>query len=349
MTQDIHLTQLANSGGWASKYSQKDLAQVLRQISNEFDENLIVSNSSFDDASVYKLNEDIALVTSVDFFPPIVDDPYDYGQISAANAFSDIYAMGATPISALNIVGFPNDLSEDILVEILRGGNDKAKEAGIVISGGHTIKDKEPKYGLSVTGIIKPGEEITNSNSKVKDDIILTKPIGTGIITAAHINKTVSESTLHSAIDSMKKLNKDASLIMKDIGVNGCTDITGFGLLGHLYNLCKSSNVTANIDFKSVPFFDGVFDLLKKNDFPGGSKSNFEFLNDFVKWDNIVDEKKKLLLCDAQTSGGLLITLPKSKSKDLINSLNNSGIKNAAIIGEVSKLRNDSRYISVKG
>lgn len=257
--------------------------------------------------------------------------------------------MGATPISALNIVGFPNDLSEDILVEILRGGNDKAKEAGIVISGGHTIKDKEPKYGLSVTGIIKPGEEITNSNSKVKDDIILTKPIGTGIITAAHINKTVSESTLHSAIDSMKKLNKDASLIMKDIGVNGCTDITGFGLLGHLYNLCKSSNVTANIDFKSVPFFDGVFDLLKKNDFPGGSKSNFEFLNDFVKWNNIIDNKNKLLLCDAQTSGGLLITLPKSKSKDLIDRLNSSGINNAAIIGEVSKLSNDSKYISVEG
>ena len=308
-----------------------------------------MGNSSFDDASVYKLNDDIALVTSVDFFPPIVDDPYDYGQIAAANSFSDIYAMGATPISALNIVGFPNDLSEDILVEILRGGNDKAKEAGIVISGGHTIKDKEPKYGLSVTGIIKPGDEITNANSKVKDDIILTKPIGTGIISAAHINKSVNESILHSAIDSMKKLNKDASSIMRVIGVNACTDITGFGLLGHLYNLCKSSKVTANIDFKSVPVLDGVFDLVNTNDFPGGSKSNFEFLNDFVKWDNIVDEKNKLLLCDAQTSGGLLITLPKSKSKDLINSLNNAGIKNAEIIGEVSKLRNDSKYISVKG
>lgn len=349
MTQDIHLTQLANSGGWASKYSQKDLVQVLQQINNEFDENLIVSNSSFDDASVYKLNDDIALVTTIDFFPPIVDDPYNYGQIAAANAFSDIYAMGATPISALNIVGFPNDISENILVEILRGGSDKAKEAGVVISGGHTIKDKEPKYGLSVTGIIKPGEEITNSNAKINDDIILTKPIGTGIITAAHINKSVNQPILNSAIDSMKKLNKDASSIMKTVGVNACTDITGFGLLGHLYNLCKSSNVAANINFNSVPFLNGVFDLVKTNSFPGGSKSNFEFLNDFVKWGNIIDDHGKLLLCDAQTSGGLLITLDKSRSQELINKLNSLGIHNAVIIGEVSTLTNDSKYISVEG
>jgi len=323
--------------------------QVLRQIKNEFDENLLVGNSSFDDASIYKLSDDIAIVTSVDFFPPIVDDPYNYGQIAAANSFSDIYAMGATPITALNIVGFPNDLSKNILVEILRGGNDKAKEAGIVISGGHTIKDKEPKYGLSVTGIIKPGDQITNSNSKIKDDIILTKPIGTGIITSANMNNSIDQSILSSAIDSMKKLNKDASIIMKHIGVNACTDITGFGLLGHLYNLCKSSKVSAEINFKSVPVLDGVFDLIPSNDFPGGSHTNFEFLNNFVKWDNKMNDENKLLLCDAQTSGGLMITLPKSKSKDLINSLNSSGISQAAIIGEITDLRNDGKSISIKG
>ena len=323
--------------------------QVLRQIKNEFDENLLVGNSSFDDASIYKLNDDIAIVTSVDFFPPIVDDPYNYGQIAAANSFSDIYAMGATPITALNIVGFPNDLSKNILVEILRGGNDKAKEAGIVISGGHTIKDKEPKYGLSVTGIIKPGDQITNSNSKIKDDIILTKPIGTGIITSANMNNSIDQFIVSSAIDSMKKLNKDASIIMKNIGVNACTDITGFGLLGHLYNLCKSSKVSAEINFKTVPVLDGVFDLIPSNNFPGGSYTNLEFLNNFVKWDNKINEENKLLLCDAQTSGGLMITLPKSKSKDLINSLNSSGISQAAIIGEITDLRNDGKSISIKG
>ena len=309
--------------------------------------NLLVGTKTSDDAAVYKLSEDLAVVLTVDFFPPIVDDPFIFGQIAAANSLSDIYAMGAKPIAALNVVGFPSDLDMSILGEILKGGASKALEAGIVIAGGHSVVDAEPKYGLSVTGIVKPGSQTANSTSKPGDLLLLTKPIGTGIITTAGKQKKVRPEVLENAVTIMAALNKSASESMISVGVNACSDVTGFGLLGHLREMMEGSSLGARIYKSKVPVIEGTMDLLKQGIVPGGTMRNLDSLKSTVCWDKEISENDKILLSDAQTSGGLLISVNPNKADKLQQSLSETGTLSNQIIGEVYTLSETGPTIHV--
>ena len=297
-----------------------------------------MGSATGDDAAVYKMSESQALVVTVDFFPPIVDDPWFYGAISAANSISDIYAMGGKPFLALNIACFPSDLPIEILSEIQKGGQEKAAEAGVIIVGGHTINDEEPKYGMAVIGRLEPGKEVTKSGSKVGDKLILTKPIGTGLITTGGKQNVVNKLTMDKALESMSLLNKDASEAMMDVGVNSCTDITGFGLLGHMKDMMTSSGVTANIYSSKVPILDGSLELAKSNIFPDGTNRNIDYVADLVSWDPSLEDHMKLILCDPQTSGGLLISVDESKLELLIGQLGKSGNNISSVIGDVVDL-----------
>jgi selenide,water dikinase len=309
--------------------------------------NLLVGTKTSDDAAVYKLSEDLAVVLTVDFFPPIVDDPFIFGQIAAANSLSDIYAMGAKPIAALNVVGFPSDLDMSILGEILKGGASKALEAGIVIAGGHSVVDAEPKYGLSVTGIVHPGSQTANSTSKPGDLLLLTKPIGTGIITTAGKQKKVRPEVLENAVTIMAALNKSASESMISVGVNACSDVTGFGLLGHLREMMEGSSLGALIYKSKVPVIEGTMDLLKQGIVPGGTMRNLDSLKSTVCWDKEISENDKILLSDAQTSGGLLISVNPNKADKLQQSLSETGTLSNQIIGEVYTLSETGPTIHV--
>ena len=308
---------------------------MLRQLPKVSDPNLLVGISTGDDAAVYKLNDGLAIIQTVDFFPPIVDDPFTYGEIAVANSLSDVYAMGGKPLLGLNIVGFPVDLSKDILGEILKGGASKAKEAGVLIVGGHTVDDKEPKYGLSVTGVVKPGCHVTNAGCKPGDVLVLTKPLGTGIITTAGKQDKVKLNVIREAVRVMNTLNRDASEAMVETGVNACSDITGFGLLGHLRSMIYGSDVGAVINASTVPVIDGVWDLLNEGIAPGGTHRNLSSVGDITDWHQDINESTKLLLSDAQTSGGLLISVPSANRAALINSLQLRGVETIAVVGEV--------------
>ena len=290
-----------------------------------------------DDAAVYRLSESVALVQTVDFFPPVVDDPYSFGAIAVANAVSDIYAMGGRPLTGLNIVCFPIEgISSDVLVEILRGGADKAKEAGFIIVGGHTIDDKEPKYGLAITGLVTPGAQVTNAGAKPGDQLYLTKPLGIGIITTGIKAGVVSEATTEQAIKIMSTLNKAASEAMLEVGVSACTDITGFGLLGHLLELAQGSNVRATVFRSRVPVLEEAVGLADSGVVPGGTFRNMHYLEGKVEWHPETDELDKIILADAQTSGGLLIAVPADKAQALARALRAAGVETIAHIGECS-------------
>mgnify|MGYP001224667174 CR=1 FL=1 len=280
----------------------------------------MIDYESFDDAAAYSLNKETILQT-VDFFTPIVDDPYDFGRIAAANSLSDIYAMGGKPLFALNIVAFPtDDLPLDVLSEILRGGADIASEAGISILGGHSIKDKEPKYGLVVTGT-PHSIPINNSTSKPGDILILTKPLGLGVISTAIKKGIASEEMVHKAVETMVTLNKNASEVMMEIGVNACTDVTGYGLLGHLLEMCKGANLTANINFHELDFIEGSIKLAKDGIVPGGTKRNHDYFKNYIQFSDSIELFQKYLLTDAQTSGGLLISVSEENFQDLNSKL----------------------------
>jgi selenide,water dikinase len=295
-----------------------------------------VGFNSVDDAGVYKIRDDLALVQTVDFFPPVVDDPYDFGAIAAANALSDIYAMGGKPLSALNIVGYPpQSLSLSVLDEILRGGADKAIEADVVIIGGHTLKTKEPLYGMAVTGTIHPDEIISNATAKAGDSLILTKPLGIGLITTAIKKEQVEEKWVAEAVKTMTFLNKFASEAMLDVGIDACTDITGYGLLGHLYELVHASKVGAKIYLSKVQVIDFAWELARKKVIPGGTLANLKFIEDKADWDNSITEEAKVILSDAQTSGGLLIAVAKEKEQNLLDRLIFKGVPNPVVIGEI--------------
>ena len=290
----------------------------------------------FDDCAIYELNNSQSIIQTVDFFTPIVDDPYTFGQIAAANALSDIYAMGGIPLFALNIVAFPTDkLGLDVLSLILKGGEDKCSEANVNILGGHSIKDDVPKYGLAVTGIIDNEKITKNNNAKVGDDLILTKPLGTGIITTAIKKNIAKKETIKSAINVMKTLNNKAAENMNLTKVNACTDVTGYGLIGHLHEICKSSKLSSKIFYQKVPFIDQV-ELLANDDIvPGGSKNNLDFFNKSISFNTGIKKHQKLMLADAQTSGGLLISVSKNNSKELLNNLNQNSEFKSTIIGEL--------------
>ena len=308
---------------------------MLRQLPTITDPNLLVGISTGDDAAVYKMSEDLAIISTVDFFPPIVDDPFKFGEIAATNALSDVYAMGGKPVIALNIVGFPVDLPHEILGEILSGGASKADEAGVLIVGGHTVDDAEPKYGMSVTGVVNPGEQVTNAGAKPGDVLVLTKPIGTGIITTAGKQERVSAETLDRAVAIMGELNRKASEAMMHVGVHACVDITGFGLLGHLRLISQGSDVRARVSVGAIPVIEGVEELLDMGIAPGGTHRNLESLDGVVDWYADVPEQTKILLADAQTSGGLLIAVAPQKADALLQALEDAGVGTRAIIGEI--------------
>ena len=282
------------------------------------------------------MSDDLALVQTVDFFPPIVDDPYDYGAIAAANALSDVYAVGGRPISALNIAAFPRDLPLEIFASVLAGGMDKATEAGCSIVGGHTVDDREPKYGLAVTGLVEPGKQVSNATAKVGDCLVLTKAIGTGVITTALKNDMAPPGALAEAVKSMKTLNKGAAEAMTAAGANSATDVTGFGLLGHLHSMMKASGAAARVSRSAIPVLPGVLELLDKDVAPGGTHRNLESLEGHLVWDDELPRTDRLLLCDPQTSGGMLISIPAAKCDLLIRNLVEKETPYAVVVGEVT-------------
>ena len=297
---------------------------------------LLVGAETGDDAAVYRLNDTTALIFTVDFFPPITDDPYEFGAIAAANSLSDVYAMGGRPLIALNIVGFPASLDSEILGEVLRGGYAKAAEADCIIAGGHTVDDPEPKYGLSVVGIVEPGQQVSNAAAQPGDVLVLTKPIGTGIITTAGKQGRVDPGVLQGAVTTMATLNRDAAQAMTKVGVNAATDITGFGLLGHLKSMVKSSGVGAQIHLNQVPTLPGVGELLEQGIAPGGTGRNRDSVADVVHWHPDLSDNDQLLLCDAQTSGGLLISVAAAKQDALLAELTAAGTLAAAVVGRIT-------------
>ncbi len=297
---------------------------------------LLLGFEAGDDAAVYRLNDDTALVLTVDFFAPIVDDPYDFGAIAATNALSDVYAVGGQPLAALNIAAFPRSLPLSIASEIMRGGAQKVREAGALIVGGHTVDDAEPKYGLAVIGTVEPGSQVENATSQPGDALVLTKPIGTGIIATACKNGSVDKDVLLSATASMLGLNRAASEAMVEVGANAATDITGFGLIGHLMTMMRASGTTARLRRANVPVLPGVIELLADGVISGGTQRNLEACASGVAWGEGVSEEDQLLMCDAQTSGGLLISLPSERVESLLDALRSRGAR-GTIVGEVMK------------
>ena len=313
----------------------EDLVQVLSKLPVMTHPNLLVGTETGDDAAVYKLNDQTALIMTVDFFPPITDDPFEFGAIAAANSFSDVYAMGGKPLVALNIVGFPSALDKSILSEVLRGGYAKAAEAECLIAGGHTVDDPEPKYGMSVVGIVEPGKQVSNAGARPGDVLVLTKPLGTGIITTAGKQGTVDKAVMQEAVKQMSTLNRAAAEAMMKVGVNSATDVTGFGLMGHLKSMVRGSKVTAEVQLSSVPVLPGVWDLLDQGVAPGGTHRNLQSVADTVKWSPDLSEREQLLLCDAQTSGGLLISVASEKKDSLLAELKAGGVEVMAEIGKI--------------
>jgi selenide,water dikinase len=300
------------------------------------DPNLIVGLKSFDDAGVYKLSDELALVQTIDFFTPIVDDPYTFGQIAAANALSDVYAMGGTPLTAMNVVCFPTQTMDvTVLREILRGGLDKMREAKVTLVGGHSVEDSELKYGLSVTGVIHPKKIITNAGAKPGDRLILTKPLGTGIINTAIKAKTASPEALSKVTKVMTALNRDASELMQAIGVNSCTDITGFGFIGHACEMIEASGVGMILTSSSIPFLSEAEEYAKMGLVPGGTNRNKKFRTKQIELDPSLSPELIDILFDPQTSGGLLISTPQEKSLMLLDQIRKKGMEEASIVGEI--------------
>ena len=343
----IKLTSLSSKGGCGCKIGPADLSQVLRNLpAAEHNPNLLVGMDTSDDAGVYRLNDELALVQTVDFFTPIVDDPYSFGQIAAANAISDIYAMGGTPLTALNIVAFPiSTLDKHILSEILRGAADKAKEAGVTLVGGHSIDDKEPKFGMAVTGLVHPDRVRTNAGARVGDRLILTKPIGVGILTTSIKKDLLTPQETERVTRVMATLNRKAAEIMSGYDVHACTDVTGFGLLGHALEMAKGSGAVITIHHRDVPILPRVRELAEQGCVPGGTKNNFAHVQNDVTFPEDMDQVDKWILCDAVTSGGLLIAVSGHQAEQLLQELQSAGVE-AAIIGEVTEA--DQGHIRVK-
>ena len=333
----IRLTQLVECAGCAAKMDSAVLARVLGSMPAISDERILVDYSTADDAAVYRLTPDLAIVLTLDFFTPIVDDPRTFGRIAATNALSDVYAMGAVPIAALAISAFPESgLPESVLADIAAGGADAAADAGIAVIGGHTIKDPEPKYGLSVVGTVHPDRIVRNSTARVGDVLVLTKPLGTGILTTARRRGTIGDDGLAQAIQSMCALNRDGAAAMLAAGVSAATDVTGFGLLGHLREMTEASGVGAEIASSDVPAFAGAIDLAVSSA-PGGTQVNLRnALDAGARFAADVSDAMKLLLADAQTSGGLLVSVPERRAQTLLAELTRRGVNRCAAIGRIT-------------
>ncbi len=336
----VKLTAFSHCAGCASKIAQTDLEmQVLRKLTPLADPNVLVGTDSPDDAGVYRLRDDLAVVLTIDFFTAVVDDPRTFGTIAATNALSDVYAMGGEPFAALNVVAFPAaspELPLSILGDILEGGSAKAREAGVVVIGGHTVDDPEPKYGMAVVGRVAPDRIVKKGGAKPGDRLVLTKPLGTGVLTTALKRGWVDAGGIAAAVASMSTLNRDASRAMVEIGAHAGTDITGFGLLGHLAEMLRAGDAGARLTTGAIPFFEGALEAAARGAIPGGSKRNRETAAPITRFAGEVSEPVRVLLADAQTSGGLLIAVAPEKADRLVARLRELGTPAAAMIGEVT-------------
>jgi selenide,water dikinase len=314
------------------------MAHVLRQLDAQRDPRLIVGTETFDDAGVYALSDETALVQTVDFFPPLVDDPFTFGQIAAANALSDVYAMGGEPLTALNIVCFPdNELPPEVLVEILRGGASKVREAGAVVAGGHSVRDREVKYGLAVTGRVDPRRIWTNAAARPGDVLVLTKPLGSGVLTSAVKSGKLDERELAEAVAVMTELNRvgrDAAL-SAGVDVHACTDVTGFGLVGHAFEMAQGGRVSIVLDAGEVPLMTHVLELARAGVLTRAHKSTREFVGQRLRVDPTIEPALAGVLLDAQTSGGLLLSVSPDQADKLRGALRNAGAACAAVVGRV--------------
>lgn len=338
MAEAVRLTQLAKRAGCAAKQPPGYLLPLLGTLPPITDPRVLVGSATADDAAIYQLSDDLALVLTTDFFTPIVDDPYQFGAIAAANALSDVYAMGGTPLAALSIVGFPDHLlPAEVLAEILRGAADKAAEAGIAIVGGHTIKSDEPIFGLAVTGTVSPRRILANDGAHPGDVLLLTKPLGLGIITTAAKNGEDRLGAISDAIARMSTLNRAASEALARTKIHALTDVTGFGLLGHLRNIVTASRVCAHVYFDRVPMLSAAWEYVCNGIAPGGTHANHRFLAEYVIYGEGVGREAQLMLCDAQTSGGLLAALPAESVDDAMRLLRDHGVADAAIIGRIER------------
>lgn len=335
----IDLSSFCTSGGCGAKLDPRVLSDVLQFVPKKDDPNLLVGFDSSDDGAVYKLTEDVSIINTLDFFTPIVEEPYTFGQIAATNALSDVYAMGGEPKVCLNIVSFPKDLSPNILIEILKGGADKVIEAGAVLSGGHTINDVSLKYGLSVTGIVNTNKIMKNNNCQIGDKIILTKPLGVGIIMAANKIKDCKEEHYKACVKSMVTLNNHLDILSK-YKINSVTDVTGFGFLGHLNEMVKDNSI--HLNFKNILFLDGAMDYSKEFYFTEAGQKNRNNLKGKIKSNLELYEEE--LLYDPQTSGGLLISVDSKDCVKLLDELTNSGVK-ASCVGEVGTKDDFNIYV----
>jgi selenide,water dikinase len=319
VTGGVALTSLSHGAGCGCKLPAAALLPIVRGLPVSDDPRLLVSSDSADDAAVFKISDELALVMTIDFFTPIVDDPYDFGRIAAANALSDVYAMGATPLAALNVVAFPLErLGGDVLREILRGGADVALLAGAPIVGGHSIDDPEPKYGLAVTGTVHPAELVTNAGARAGDLLVLTKPLGVGAVVTARKRGVRDEALLADAVATMAALNDAPSAAARAAGAHAMTDVTGFGLLGHLHGMARASGLAARVDAAAVPAIEGVIELLEGEDaVSGGSARNREYAESFSSFAAGVPESRRRLVCDATTSGGLLVAVAPERAAEI--------------------------------
>jgi selenide, water dikinase len=344
MTFDLLST--VEAGGCSAKISPAILEEILSVLPVPVDPDILVDISTHDDAGVYRLTDDIALVLTTDFFPPVCSDGYEFGQIAAANSLSDVYAMGGKPILALNLIMFPSSrIPIEVYGEILRGGSDKAMEAGVSIIGGHSIDDYPPKYGLAVTGTVDPGRVITNSGASAGDVLILTKPVGSGVILAASRMDMAKEHELTAAKKYMKQLNNEGGRLMQSYNVKGATDITGFGLAGHALKMALGSEVTIRLSMKSVPLMDGAYTYINDGCIPGAAFRNLDYIEKNTFFEPGLDYNLKMASCDAQTSGGLLISIKESDAQNLLSELKHSGHPEASIIGTVENKSNHSLII----
>jgi len=343
---DIRLTQYTHGLGCACKIRPQNLEKILKKFKALPSEFTQVGFETSDDAAVYRLNDDVSIVSTVDFFTPIVDNPFDFGRIAAANSLSDIYAMGAKPLFALNVAAFPEKrLPMSVLEQILAGAHEIAQKAGIPILGGHTIEDNEPKFGLAVTGTVHPDKIWRNTGAQPGDALILTKPIGLGILTTALKRGLLSKSIKNLIISIMSELNSESAEIIRRYPVHACTDVTGFGLLGHLWEMLNGGTISATVQYSQVPVIPDTVNMVRRNVIPGGTDANLEYLQDKIVWKKSTSRITRIVLSDAQTSGGLLVAIPEPDADQMVKELQQKGILNAARIGYFEKTEIPKIYV----
>lgn len=346
MSCDLKLTKLAECAGCGAKVGAGVLSRLLTGLPSHTDDHLLVGYDTSDDASVYQISDELALVQTIDFFPPIVDDPYTFGQIAAANALSDVYAMGGIPRLALNVLCVSPQMTDEAVREMLRGGYDKVYEAGAIITGGHSIQDREPKYGLSVTGFVHPSRILRNDLARVGDVLILTKPLGVGVVTTAHKAGLADEALYRQAVMQMTELNKTARDIMVSFDVKSCTDVTGFGLLGHTLEMMRGGSAAAVLESRSVPMLAGTVELASMGLLPEGMYRNRRFAEGETRVENGVSRAVIDILYDPQTSGGLLIAVNWKDAIPLLEQLQDH-LPCAEIIGHIIPKYGDSSILVV--